>query len=55
MAEKFGEMKCKTIIYIVRNIKVLVHFSLYKFQKHNRTIQRQDTIQHNENRTYQKK
>ena len=31
MAEKIGEMKCETI---ARN-KVLVHFSLYKFQKHN--------------------
>jgi hypothetical protein len=41
--------------YIVRNINVLIHFSLYKFQKHNSTIQRQDTIQHNENTTYQKK
>jgi hypothetical protein len=39
MAEKFGKMK-----YIVRNINVLIHFLLYKFQKHNSTIQRQDTI-----------
>jgi hypothetical protein len=31
MAEKFGKMKCKTI---VRN-NVLIHFSLYKFRKHN--------------------
>ena len=37
MAEKFGKMNCKTIIYIVRN-KVLIHFSLYKFRKHNAVV-----------------
>ena len=55
MAEKFDKMKCIKENYIVRNMKILIHFSLYKFQKHNSTIQRQDTIQHNEKTTYQKK
>jgi hypothetical protein len=34
MAEKIGKMECKTIVRMARN-KVLIHFSLYKFRKHN--------------------
>jgi hypothetical protein len=36
MAEKIGKVECKTIARMPRN-KVLIHFSLYKFRKHNTT------------------
>ena len=39
MAEKFGKMKFKTMSFEIY-LKVLIHFSLYKFQKHNSTIHR---------------
>jgi hypothetical protein len=42
MVEKFGKMKCKTMSFEIY-LKVLIHFSLYKFQKHNCTIQRRQT------------
>jgi hypothetical protein len=51
MAEEFGKMKCKTISF---EIKFLYkHFLLYKFRKHNTAVK--NTIQYNENMTYQKK
>jgi hypothetical protein len=51
MAEKIGKVECKTIARLPRNkVFQIIHFSLYKFRK--KTIQRQDTIQHNENMTY---
>jgi hypothetical protein len=34
MAEKIGKVECKTIARLPRN-EVLIHFSLYKFRKHN--------------------
>jgi hypothetical protein len=34
MAEKIGKVECKTISQMPRS-KVLIHFSLYKFRKHN--------------------
>jgi hypothetical protein len=34
MAEKIGKVECKTIARTPRN-KVFIHFSLYKFRKHN--------------------
>ena len=34
MAEEIGKVECKTIARMPRN-KVLIHFSLYKFRKHN--------------------
>jgi predicted carbohydrate-binding protein with CBM5 and CBM33 domain len=36
MAEKIGKVECKTIgIAQIPWNKVLIHFSLYKFRKHN--------------------
>ena len=52
MAEKIGKVECKTIARMPRN-KVLT--TLFTLQVSKNTIQRQDTIQHNENMTYQKK
>jgi hypothetical protein len=51
MAEEFGKMKCKTI-NIVRN-KVLI--TLFTLQISKTQYSGQNTIQHNENMTYQKK
>jgi hypothetical protein len=34
MAKKIGKVECKKIARMPRN-KVLVHFSLHKFRKHN--------------------
>jgi hypothetical protein len=50
MAEKIGKMDCK-FARMPRN-KVLIHVLLWSFTSSENTIQRQDTIQHNENMTY---
>jgi hypothetical protein len=34
MTEKIGKVEYKTIVRLPRN-NVLIHFSLYKFRKHN--------------------
>jgi hypothetical protein len=51
MAEEFGKMKCKTIS-TVRN-KVLI--TLFTLQVSKTQYSGQNTIQHNENMTYQNK
>ena len=50
MAEEFAKMKCKTISF---EIKVLI--TLFTFQVSKTQYSGQNTIQHNENMTYQKK
>ena len=51
MAEEFGKMKCKTIF--VRN-EVLIG-NTFTLQVSKTQYSGQNTIQHNENMTYQKK
>jgi hypothetical protein len=50
MAEEFGKMKCNTILF---EIKVFI--TLFTLQVSKTQYNGQNTIQHNENITYQKK
>ena len=51
MAEEFDKMKCKTISFEI--IKVLI--TLFTLQVSKTQQSGQNTIQHNENMTYQQK